>query len=138
MQKLFTGLNATIYRASKGRVWGRMSGAPVLLLHTVGRKSGRSRTTPLLYLRDGERYIVVASNGGAPTHPAWLPNLKSEPETTIQVGGDVIAVTAAEVSAQERAELWPRLDAMYSGYADYRGKTDREIPIIALTIVAGK
>jgi deazaflavin-dependent oxidoreductase (nitroreductase family) len=138
IQKLFTGLNATIYRVSKGKVGGRVSGAPVLLLHTIGRKSGKPRTTPLLYLRDGERYIVVASYAGAPTDPAWWPNLKAKPETTIQVGGDIIAVTAAEVSTQERAELWPKLDAMYSGYADYRRKTDREMPIIALTVVSGK
>ncbi|MFQ6392151.1 nitroreductase family deazaflavin-dependent oxidoreductase [Nocardia sp. KC 131] len=137
MQKVFTGLNAAIYRASKGRVGGRMFGAPVLLLHTVGRKTGKERTTPLLYLREGERYIVVASNGGSATDPAWWPNLKAKPETTIQVRGEIISVVAAEVSDQERSELWSKLDAMYSGYAQYRTKTDRQFPTIALT-PAGK
>ena len=121
-----------VYRASDGRVGGRMLGSQVLLLNTVGRKSGRKRTTPLLYLRDGGDYVIVASKGGAPAHPAWYYNLKASPETTVQVGASEVRVRAEEASLEEKARLWPKLVEMYPSYEDYQKKTDREIPVIVL------
>jgi deazaflavin-dependent oxidoreductase (nitroreductase family) len=109
-----------------------MLGSQVLLLNTVGRKSGRKRTTPLLYLRDGGDYVIVASKGGAPAHPAWYYNLKASPETTVQVGASEVRVRAEEASLEEKARLWPKLVEMYPSYEDYQKKTDREIPVIVL------
>lgn len=125
-------LHSSIYRASEGRVWGKMFGGNVLLLNTTGRKSGQRRTTPLLYLRDGEDFVVIASNGGAPKHPAWYFNLKANPETTVELGDREVRVRAEEASSEEKARLWPKVVEMYSGYEGYRRKTDREIPLIFL------
>ena len=125
-------LHSSIYRASEGRVWGKMFGGNVLLLNTTGRKSGQRRTTPLLYLRDGEDFVVIASNGGAPKHPAWYLNLKANPETTVELGDREVLVRAEEASSEEKARLWPKVVEMYSGYEGYRRKTDREIPLIFL------
>lgn len=104
----------------------------MLLLNTTGRKSGQRRTTPLLYLRDGEDFVVIASNGGAPKHPAWYFNLKANPETTVELGDREVRVRAEEASSEEKARLWPKVVEMYSGYEGYRRKTDREIPLIFL------
>ena len=131
-QKWATKLHASLYRATAGRVGGTLVGCPVLLLNTVGRKTGLRRTTPLLYLRDGDRYVAVASNGGAREHPAWWLNLKIHPEATVEVGGRRKRVHAREAGPEEKARLWPRLVEMYSSYEDYQRKTDREIPIIVL------
>ena len=109
-----------------------MFGAPVLLLNTTGRKSGQRRTTPLLYLRDGEDFVVVASYGGAPRHPAWFLNLKANPETMAELGDREVRVRAEEANPEEKARLWPRLVEMYSGYEGYQSKTDREIPVVVL------
>ena len=125
-------LHSSIYRASEGRVWGKMFGGNVLLLNTTGRKSGQRRTTPLLYLRDGEDFVVIASNGGAPKHPAWYFNLKANPETMVELGDREVRVRAEEASSEEKARLWPKVVEMYSGYEGYRRKTDREIPLIFL------
>ncbi len=90
----FVKVHVALYRAGGGRVGGRLrKGVPVLLLTTTGRKTGRRRTTPLLYVEEGDRYVVVASAGGAPSHPAWYLNLRSNPAATIQVGGRKLAVT---------------------------------------------
>jgi len=105
---------------------------PVLLLTTTGRKTGKRRTTPLLYVEEGDRYVVVASVGGAPSHPAWYLNLRSNPAATIQVGGRKVAVTAETAGLEERARLWPRLTQMWPRYDDYQAKTRREIPVVIL------
>ncbi|MGW0251461.1 nitroreductase family deazaflavin-dependent oxidoreductase [Nocardia goodfellowii] len=132
-ERLFVGLNAFLYRISGGKVLGKIQGAPVLLLTTIGRKTGKARTSPLLYLRDGERYLIVGSHAGAQADPAWVHNLRAKPEAEIEIGKETIPVRAVELSAAESAPLWPRLDAMYAGYADYRTKTDRTFPVFALT-----
>ena len=124
--------HASLFRASRGKVGGRMLGSEVLLLNSVGRKSGQKRTTPLLYLRDGEEYVIVASKGGSQTHPAWYHNLKANPETTIEVGDRKIRVRAGEANPEEKARLWPKLVEMYPSYESYQRKTEREIPIIIL------
>lgn len=125
-------LHSSIYRASDGRVWGRMFGGNVLLLNTTGRKSGQRRTIPLLYLRDGEDFVVIASNGGAPKHPAWYLNLMANPDATVEITGNETRVRAEEASPEEKARLWPKVVEMYSGYEGYRRRTDREIPLVFL------
>jgi len=140
MLTLFSRLHVLLYRASGGRVGGRFkNAAPVLLLTTTGRKSGRQRTTPLLYLEQGDRYVVVASVGGAPSHPAWYLNLRDHPAATIQIGDRKLAVSAETAGPEERARLWPQVTQLYPGYDGYQAKTSREIPVVTLTpSVAGQ
>jgi deazaflavin-dependent oxidoreductase (nitroreductase family) len=106
-----TRLHAAIHRLTRGRVLGRVGGQPVLLLETAGRRTGQPRTTPMQYLADGDTFVVVASNAGAPGPPAWYLNLRANPHARVQVGGRSIDVRAQEAAAQERAELWQRLTA---------------------------
>lgn len=121
-----------VYRISGGRVGASLAGKPMLLLTTKGRKSGRERTTPLLYHRDGEDFIVVASNGGDPRHPAWYLNLRSEPTVRVQVGSRSVVCSAHVATPEERARLWPALLARYPGYSDYEKRAGREIPVVVL------
>jgi len=121
-----------IYRLTGGRFVGRVGKAPILLLTTTGRRSGQPRTSPLLYLQDGERLAIVASFGGHATHPVWYLNLTANPEVQVQVGRDRFAATARTAAPEERERLWPQLVAMYSSYAGYQRKTEREIPIVLL------
>ena len=131
--KAFTKAHSSVYRATGGKFAGTMgSGKPVLLLNTIGRKSGDKRTHPLLYMADGEDMIIVASAAGAPKHPAWYLNLKANPETTVEVGDREVPVRAEEADAEEKARLWPKLVEMYSGYENYQKKTDRPIPVVVL------
>lgn len=136
MLKVFSRLHVFLYRASGGRIGGRFRAAPILLLTTTGRKTGRHRTTPLLYAEDAGRYVVVASVGGAPRHPAWYLNLCSDPEATIRVGAREVGVRADTVSPGERARLWALVTRMYPTYDAYQAKTSREIPLVALTPAA--
>jgi F420H(2)-dependent quinone reductase len=132
--KAMSRLNTWAYRASDGKLGGRfLRGAPVLLLTTVGRKSGVPRTAPLLYLRDGEQLVVVASKGGMDHHPLWYHNLVANPEVEVQVGGARLPMRARTASAEEKAALWPKLVAMYRDYADYQARTSRDIPVIILS-----
>jgi deazaflavin-dependent oxidoreductase (nitroreductase family) len=128
-----TWANVAGYRATGGRLFNSINGAPVLLLDHVGRKSGRRRTTPLLYLRDRDDFVIVASSGGSKATPAWWFNLRASPRTTVRVGPDDLDVVAREATADERERLWPLLDAMYGDYAVYRARADREIPIAILS-----
>jgi deazaflavin-dependent oxidoreductase (nitroreductase family) len=128
-----TQLNTELYRLTGGRIGGRLRGAPVLLLEHVGRRSGKRRTTPLLYLRDGENLVIVASRGGSNVHPAWWLNLKASPRCTVQVGRERLVRTARQASADERAALWPRLVEMYPDYDAYQRRTSREIPVVILS-----
>ena len=135
-QKWAAKLHASVFRATGGRIGGRMVGSPVLLLGTTGRKSGHKRTTVLLYLEDGGRYVIVASNGGTAKHPVWWLNLQVDPEATVEVGVEVggrkIHVRATEARGEEKARLWQRLVRMYPSYEDYQKRTDREIPVAIL------
>jgi proline iminopeptidase len=125
--------NAWVYRKTSGRWLGRFpGGAPVCLLTTTGRKSGQSRTVPLLYLTDEGDYVVVASQGGAPTHPGWYVNLQATPTAELQVGERRFAVTARTVDTADKLALWPRLVALYPPYDTYQRKTTREIPVVRL------
>ncbi|MEU7630288.1 nitroreductase family deazaflavin-dependent oxidoreductase [Nocardia sp. NPDC049220] len=133
VEKMFVRANTAAYRASRGKIGGSFYNAPVLLLTTTGRKSGKERTTPLLYLLDEKRYIVVASDRGAPKHPAWYLNLRDHPDVTVQIGSQRISATATEVTGEDRDQLWPRLVEMYQGYDDYTVKTTRTFPIVTFT-----
>jgi len=129
-----SALNTWIYRLSGGKLLGRFpSGVPVGLLTTTGRRSGRARTVPVLYLADGGDFILVASQGGAPTHPGWFLNLEADPKAELQIGPRRIPVTARPVAEEERDRLWPRLVAMYRPYDDYQRRTTRRIPVVKLT-----
>lgn len=129
---LLTTVNVILYRATGGRLGGKLVGAPVLLLDHVGRKSGTRRTTPLLYLADGDDLVIVGSRGGSDATPAWWLNLQASPSTTVQVGRESRRVVAREATADERTRLWPRLSAMYPDYDVYQSRTEREIPVIVL------
>ncbi len=134
---LFSRVHVFLYRASGGRIGGRFrKTAPVLLLTTTGRKTGKQRTTPLLYVEDGERYAVVASVGGAPTHPGWYLNLRANPAATIQLGRRTLPVTAETAGPEERARLWALATRMYPTYDAYQAKTSREIPVVVLSPAA--
>ena len=127
------GLHTAAYRATRGRIGHRIPGLPpMLLLDHVGAKSGTRRTSPLLYVADGDDAVIIASKGGYPKHPAWFHNLRANPETTVQIGAERRPVRARTASSEERARLWPRAVEAYSGYADYQRKADREIPVVIL------
>lgn len=121
------------YRATRGLIGHRFPGAPpMLLLDHVGAKSGRRRTSPLVYVREGEALVLVASKGGHPRHPAWFHNLRANPDATVQIGSERRAVTARVAAPEERGRLWPKAVATYGGYHDYQRRTDREIPLVIL------
>jgi deazaflavin-dependent oxidoreductase (nitroreductase family) len=132
VQKIIMKVHTSVYRATGGKVAGRVFKSPVLLLTTTGRKSGRERTSPLLYLEDGENLVIVASNGGAPKHPAWWLNLKTNPEAMAEIGDRKLRVRAEQANPEEKDRLWPKLVAMYGSYEDYQKRTDREIPVVIL------
>ncbi len=123
-----------LYETTDGRVGASVGGRPMLLLRTVGRRSGRPRTSALLYVRDGDGYVVVASKGGDPHHPGWFHNLMADPDVEIQVGRERRAVRARVAEGAERSRLWTRADEVNHGqYSVYQTRTDREIPVVVLT-----
>lgn len=130
-------VNVRVYRATGGRIGGTWRigsafprGVPVCLLTTKGRKTGLPRTQPLLHLIDGDRVILVASQGGLPKNPLWYLNLQSDPEVTVQIRREVRRMRARTADPAERAELWPRLVAMYADFDQYQAWTDRVIPVV--------
>ncbi len=136
MLKHFSKIHVFLYRASGGRIGGRFKAAPVLLLTTTGRKTGTRRTTPLLYAEDGGRYVIIASVGGAPRHPAWYLNLSGNADATIRIGSRELEVHAETAPPDERARLWTLMTRIYPGYDAYQAKTSREIPVVTLTPAA--
>lgn len=128
----FVALQVFFYRLTGGKIGGTFRGAPVLLLTTTGRKTGKRRTTPLLYVRNGNNWTVVASNGGRPKDPSWFFNLRRNPEAEIQIKTNVSKVLAKQASPEEKTRLWPLLTKMYPTYNDYQKKTEREIPVVIL------
>ncbi len=133
ISKVVTRVHVAVYRATGGKAGGHIGKMPVLLLTTTGRKSGQSRTKPLGYVKDGDDYLLAASNAGNDFFPAWWLNLKANPVAEIQAGGQRMKVNASKASPEERARLWPKFVAAYKGYAGYESKTDREIPVVVLT-----
>jgi F420H(2)-dependent quinone reductase len=124
--------NVPLYRLTRGRVGGRVGRAPVLLLTTTGRKSGAPRTAPVLYMRDGERLVVIGSNAGNVRPPAWALNLRANGDATVEVGADKRSVRARVAEGEERAELWRRMNEQYGGFEDYRERTSRDIAVFVL------
>ena len=121
------------YRATRGLVGHRFPGAPpMLLLDHVGAKSNTRRTSPLVYVRDGDAVVIVASKGGHPKHPAWYHNLRANPETTVLIGRERRDVRARVARADERGRLWDKAVQTYGGYRGYQERTDREIPLVVL------
>lgn len=130
--RLTTRLHIFVYRLTGGSVGGLLSGLPNLLLTTVGRKTGQRRTTPLFYLPDGDRFIVVASYGGNPKAPAWWTNLLANPTGWVQVGHRHFEVRAHQAEPELKARLWPVFVRHYPEYETYQGRTDRVIPLVVL------
>jgi deazaflavin-dependent oxidoreductase (nitroreductase family) len=122
-----------VYRLSRGRLLDRVAGMPVLLLTTTGRLSGRARTTPLTYFEDGDDLVIVASNGGEDSPPAWWLNLGAQPAAAITIGTRTRRVRSRAATAEEWARLWPRITATHEGYAAYARRTARPIPVVLLT-----
>jgi deazaflavin-dependent oxidoreductase (nitroreductase family) len=132
--KPMSALNTWIYRASGGKIGGRWTyGAPVMLLTAVGRKSGQRRTTPLLYIRDGENIVTVASKAGVSTHPQWFRNLEETPECDVEIGRQTLHLRARRATREEKAALWPRLVTMYPDFDVYQQRTERDIPVVILS-----
>ena len=131
--ELFGAEHVRVYRETGGERGYHWRGTTILLLSTRGRRSGERRTTPLIHCVDGERWIVVASKGGAPEHPAWFENLSAEPDIEIEVGAERIPVRASVAQGEERARLWSLMAAAWPAYEDYRDRTEREIPVVVLT-----
>lgn len=125
-------LNVPLYRLSGGRVAGKIGRAPVLLLTTTGRKSGQPRTTPVVYLADGDDVVLIDTNAGNTKIPAWSLNLKASPEAEVEVGRRRLPVRARVAEGEERADLWRKHIAQYEGFDHYREKLDREITVFVL------
>ena len=121
-----------VYRLSGGKIGGNMSGVHILLLESVGRKTGKTRTTPLVYIRDGENYVVTASNGGEPHHPGWYYNLHSQPQIVIQVMDQHISVETEQADPEERRRLRAELVKTNPRFDKYQRKTAREIAMFIL------
>ena len=130
--KAASAVHRTLYRASGGRIGGRIWGLSILLLTTTGRRSGRARTTPLCFLRDGDALVVVASNGGMDWFPDWWLNLLEQPHADVLVGRERRAVVARRAAPAEHARLWAEITAIAPGYLRYRARTEREIPLVLL------
>lgn len=120
------------FRASGGKVGGQFEGAPLLLLTSTGAKSGEARTTPVMYLPDGERMAIFASKAGAPTNPAWYHNLLANPSATVEVGAETVEVQAIVAAGEERERLYNRQAELYPQFTDYAQKTTRQIPVVVL------
>ena len=130
---LFGDTHVRRYRETGGKVghdW--REGASILLLTTTGRTSGEKRTTPLIYAKDGERYVIVASKGGAPDHPGWYKNLEKHPEVELQVKDEVFRARARSALGEERARLWRKANEAWPDYDAYAKRTAREIPVVVL------
>ncbi|MER7501980.1 nitroreductase family deazaflavin-dependent oxidoreductase [Nonomuraea pusilla] len=120
------------FRANGGRVGGMFEGSPLVLLTTTGARSGRPVTSPVMYLSDGDRYVVIASNAGADHHPAWYHNLRANPVATAEIGDETFEVKAEFVEGEERDALYARMVEQAAGFAEYEARTTRRIPVVAL------
>lgn len=128
----FNRRNIEEFRANHGRIGGQFDGAPVLLLHTTGARSGEERVNPMMYLPDGDRYLVFASAAGADRNPAWYWNLAAKPYASIEVGDEHLDVHAVELKGAERDEKYAEQAKRYPGFAEYERKTRRTIPVLGL------
>jgi deazaflavin-dependent oxidoreductase (nitroreductase family) len=131
--RVVTALHTQAYRRTGGRLGAKVGKTTMMLLTTTGRSSGQPRTTPLNCIADGDRYLAIASYGGDDRDPQWFKNLQSNPEATIQLGGETIPVRATVATPEEKKTLWPKAVAAYKGYDGYQRKTSRDIPVVILT-----
>ena len=131
-RSLFGQQHVRRYRETGGEVGYIWNGAPTLLLTTTGRRSGERRTTPLIFGRDGDRYVIVASQGGAPRHPAWYLNLTADPAVELQVQDEVFPARARTAEPEERGRLWELMAGIWPHYDSYQQRTEREIPVVVL------
>jgi deazaflavin-dependent oxidoreductase (nitroreductase family) len=131
----FNAKNIAEFRANHGRVGGQFDGAPLLILHTVGAKSGQPRTNIMMYLDDGDRYLIFASNAGADTHPAWYHNVTAHPEVHVELGDEEFDAVATELEGAERDEKYAEQVRRYPGFGEYQEQTDRTIPVVAIVPV---
>jgi deazaflavin-dependent oxidoreductase (nitroreductase family) len=133
--KVGTGIHRAIFNISKGRIFGRAFGMPLIELVTTGRRSGKARATMLSApIVDGDRLVLVASFGGDDRHPAWYLNLRSNPEVRVTIAGSTRTMIARIATEEERAELWPQITSVYEGYARYQKRTERQIPVIIIEL----
>lgn len=121
------------FRKNHGKVGGNFEGAPLLILHTKGAHSHELRVNPMMYLKDGDRYLVFASKGGAPSHPDWYHNLKAHPDVEAEIGDEKLKMHATEIKGAERDTLYAKQSKLYPAFAKYQQQTKRIIPVIALT-----
>jgi len=126
------------FRTNHGKVGGWFKGSPLLLLHHTGAKSGKPRVNPMMYLKDGNRYLIFASKGGADTNPDWYFNIKAHPDVQIEVGDETIDARAEEITGQERDRIYSRQASLYPAFANYQRNTKRTIPVIALVSKSGR
>jgi F420H(2)-dependent quinone reductase len=133
LQRSFTHLHIFAYQRTGGTIGGNLGGRPMLLLTTTGRKSGKAHITPISYFPDGECFIIIGSNWGAPKHPQWWLNLQTHPQTQIQVGRNTLTVVANEAVGEEQQRLWSLITTKYPNFLDYQKKTTRKIPVVILT-----
>ena len=120
------------FRANGGKVGGQFEGAPLLLLHSTGAKSGQARINPMMYLADGDNFVVFASKAGAPTNPDWYHNLAANPRASVEVDDRTVGVDARVAEGDDRERLWSLQKELYSGFAEYEAKTTRQIPVVIL------
>jgi len=130
---LFGAAHIQKYEETDGKVGHDWNGSSCLILRAKGRKSGKERKVPLIYGRDGESYVIVASKGGAPDNPGWYENLVAHPEVEIQVWGDVIPVTARTGTPEDKKRVWPTMVKEWADYDKYQANTERDIPVVILT-----
>ena len=130
---LFGGEHVRVYRETSGERGYHWRGTTILLLTTEGRTSGKSRTTPLIHRTDGDRWVVVASKGGAPENPSWFENLRANPDAVIEVKSEEVPVRATTAEGEERGRLWSLMTEVWPAYDEYQTRTDREIPVVVLS-----
>ncbi len=132
LTRLVMAIYVFLYRRTGGKVGGRLGAMPVLLLTTTGRKSGKKHTVPVMYLSESPNYIITASNNGGEKPPAWWLNLKSSPQATIEIGGDMRLVTTEQAGSEEKERLWAQLVEKAPAFEGYQKRTQREIPMVIL------
>jgi deazaflavin-dependent oxidoreductase (nitroreductase family) len=130
--ELFGAEHVRVYRETDGERGYHWRGTEILLLTTTGRRSGEARTTPLIHRRDADRFVIVASKGGAPEHPEWFRNMETDPEAEVQVKGEHVPVRMTVAEGEERERLWRAMTEVWPAYDEYAAKTDREIPVVVL------
>ena len=133
LYKMSTGIHRAVFNVSKGRIFGKAFGMPIVKLVTTGRRSGKERSTMLAApIVEADRVLLVASFGGDDRHPAWYLNLRANPEVSVTIAGSTRTMVARTATEEERAELWPRITSAYGGYTRYQERTERRIPVVIL------